>query len=139
MIVDASVGVKWLVPETDCELALALLAGQDLAAPDLFRIEVGHTLGKLYRRGGATLSIVRDAWAELDEMPLLLQPSSGLFTPAFDLSIRLGAAMYDCVYLAMAEAMDDLLVTADGRFARAVQQAGAPGLARRVQLLSELR
>lgn len=139
MIVDASVGVKWLIPEFDCELALTLLARQDLAAPDLLTLEVGHTLGKLYRRGGASASVLRDAWSELGEMPLHLQQSSKLFAPAFELSVRLGAAIYDCVYLAMAEATDDVLVTADERFARTVRQASAPDLGRRVRLLSELR
>lgn len=137
MIVDASVGVKWLIPEFDCGLALALLARPDLAAPDLLRLEVGHTLGKLFRRGGATAAFLRDLWAELGDMPLQLRPTGEFFAPAFDLSIGLGAAIYDCVYLAMAEMRDDVLVTADERFARAVRQAAPPSLARRVRLLSE--
>ena len=138
MIVDASVGVKWLVAEFDRDLALALLGRMDLAAPDLFKLEIGHLLGKLHRRGAASAQFIRDAWAELDELPVRLQPAGELIDQAFDLSARLDAAIYDCVYLAMAESGDDLLVTADERFARAIRQGRDPALARRVRLLREL-
>ena len=138
MIVDASVGVKWLSPEPDDALADGLLERLDLAAPDLFKLEIGHLLGKLHRRGGASAQFIRDAWTELDEMPVRLQPTGELLDQAFDLSGRLGAAIYDCVYLAMAESNDDVLVTADERFARAVRQCRDPGLTGRVRLLGEL-
>ncbi len=138
MIVDASVGVKWLSPEPDDALADGLLERLDLAAPDLFKLEIGHLLGKLHRRGEASARFIRDAWKELDEMPVRLRPTGELLDQAFDLSGHLGAAIYDCVYLALAEAGDDVLVTADERFARTVRQCGDPVLAGRVRLLREL-
>ncbi len=139
MIVDASVGVKWLVTEPDDDLAEVLLGRLDLAAPELLHLEIAHLLGKLRRRGAVSAQFSRNAWAELKEMPVRLQPVQDIFDPAFELSLRLGAAVYDCVYLAMADVADDVLVTADERFARAVRQGGVPDLARRVQLLSEFR
>ncbi len=139
MIVDASVGAKWLISEPDDDLAEDLLTRFDLAAPDLLKLEIAHLLGKLHRRGSVSARFSQDAWAELDEMPVRLQPTGELLGAAFDLSLRLGAAICDCVYLAMAEMTDDVLVTADGRFARSVRQAGSGPLAGRLRLLSELR
>lgn len=137
MIIDASVGAKWLIPEFDRGLALDLLARLDLAAPDLLKLEVGHLLGKRLRRGDMPAQFTRDAWAELRELPVQFRPTGEFLDRAFDLSCRLGAAIYDCVYLALAEAEDDMLVTADERFARAIRQGGDPALAGRVRLLSE--
>ncbi len=137
MIVDASVGVKWLVPELGRDLALALLARLDLAAPDLLKLEIGHLLGKLRRRGEMSPQFIRDAWAEFDELPVQLQPAGHFLDHAFDLSFGLGAAIDDCVYLAMAEASDDVLVTADERFARTVRQSADRTLAARIQLIGE--
>jgi predicted nucleic acid-binding protein len=39
---------------------------------------------------------------------------------ALNLAIELGHPVYDCIYLALAEAMQDELLTADGRLLRAV-------------------
>jgi predicted nucleic acid-binding protein len=139
VIIDASVGVKWLISEADDDLAEALLTRVDLAAPDLLRLEIAHLLGKLHRRGEVSARFSREAWSELDEIPLSLHPTGEFIEVAFDLSLRLGAAVYDCVYLAMAETTDDVVVTADERFARAVRQAGSRELAGRLRTLSELR
>jgi predicted nucleic acid-binding protein len=60
-----------------------------------------------------------------------LRPSAPLAVRAFHLAERLDHPIYDCVYLALAEALDTALVTADGRFATAVGTT-LPG---RVELL----
>ena len=139
MIIDASVGVKWLIAERDDDLADRLLGRLDLTAPDLLHLEVAHLLGKLRRRGAITGQFSRSAWAELKAKPVQLHPMAELLDPAFEFSMRFGAAIYDCVYLAMAESEDDLLITADERFARAIRQSGDAALARRVRLLTEFR
>ena len=139
MIVDASVAVKWLISEPDDDLAEALLARLDLSAPDLLKLEVGHVLGKLYRRGATSGQFTIDAWRALDDLPLQLHPSGELLHLAFDLSVHLGAAIYDCVYLALAQTTEDVFVTADERFARAVRGAAPPRLAARLRLLSDFR
>ena len=139
MIVDASVGVKWVVSEPDDDLADSLLNRLDLAAPDLLKLAIAHLLRKLHRRGSVAAQFTRAAWMELDEMPVRTQPTGDLLDAAFDMSLRLGAAVYDCVYLAMAKTADDILVTADLRFARAVRQSGVRVLSDRLRLLSEFR
>lgn len=50
-----------------------------------------------------------------------LQPSAPLAGSAFELVQELGHRVFDCMYLALAEALDLPLVTADQRFAAAAQ------------------
>ena len=52
IVVDASVAVKWFVPEQDSDKASAILrSDQRLLAPDLIRIEVAATFTRLLRMG----------------------------------------------------------------------------------------
>jgi len=62
LVVDASVAVKWFLPEPDAEPAVALLrAGHRLIAPDLLWIEVASVLWKVVRRGSLTAGPARGA------------------------------------------------------------------------------
>ena len=137
MIVDASVGVKWLVREPGSDVALALLDTHEVAAPDLLKLEVGHVLGKRLRQGQASKAFVADAWRDLQAAEVRFEPFHEHLKSAFALSLELGAALYDCVYLALAEVEDDVLVTSDERFERAARQCGDAGIARRVRLLRD--
>ena len=52
VVPDASVVIKWFVPEADSEAAQALLHGDhDFVAPDLLFAEVANTLWKKTQRG----------------------------------------------------------------------------------------
>ncbi|HEY5409155.1 MAG TPA: type II toxin-antitoxin system VapC family toxin [Caulobacteraceae bacterium] len=137
MIIDASVGVKWLLWEPDRGLAFALLEREEIAAPDLIKLEIGHVLGKRLRRGEISVRFAAEVWRTLNETPVRLEPFRDHLERAFALSLETGTALYDCVYLALAEAEDDVLVTADERFARAIRQARDSDLAARVRLLRE--
>ncbi len=116
MIVDASVAVKWMIDEEGSDLARELLGRVDLIAPTLIHAEVGNAIWKKQRRGEyaghAELTALPDLFATLiqtiDEAPMMAR--------ALDLAIRLDHAVYDCVYLAVAEALDDALITADAKF-----------------------
>ena len=54
LVVDASIAVKWVLPEPDSERARALILRGDLTAPDLLRLEVANALWKQARRGAIT-------------------------------------------------------------------------------------
>ena len=123
MIIDASIVVKWLVEEEDSAQAATLAGRGDLHAPSTLTVEIGHVLTKLARARTISRDEARVAWDDLGGMPLVLLPADRLLRPAFDLSLRLNASYHDCVYLALALAMDDVLVTADGRFVRSVRSA----------------
>lgn len=132
LVVDASVALKWVVRETGSEAATALLH-RVLIAPDLMVAEVGSALTKKVRRGEIGAVQARQG---LEEVRSRLQfvPSEGLHEAAFDLSLALHHAMYDCYYLALAEAHDSRMVTADAVFAGKVRQGALAG---RVHLLGE--
>ena len=52
LVVDASVAVKWFLPEAQSDAARALLgSGHDLIAPELVYAELGIALVKRVRKG----------------------------------------------------------------------------------------
>lgn len=123
MIIDASVALKWLVPEEGSDSARALLTRVDLVGPTLLHIEVANGLRKKARRGelastpdlSALIESVAGFVQTVDETPLLAR--------ALSLALRFDHAVYDCVYLAMAEQIDGELVTADLNFLRKLERS----------------
>lgn len=133
MIVDASVAVKWLFKEDHSDTASALLARPDLMAPSLIHAEVANAIWTKRRRGelmdDSELTMLPDKLASIlqtvDEMPMIQH--------ALTLAFALDHPVYDCVYLALAEALDQELVTADMRFKNKL--SGYPG-GSRVRMLA---
>jgi len=115
MIIDASVGVKWLIPEDDSRKAIDLLQKQLLVVPTLFHVEIGNALWKKLRRNEIALEPVLPFYSGLSD---LVQTVSELAVAprAVEIAAELEHAIYDCIYLALAEDMEDELVTCDLRF-----------------------
>jgi len=131
-VIDASVAVKWYIPEPLFEAAdqyLQLFKKNQaiLWAPDLLIIEVGNVLWKKTRTCEITGA---DARATLHALtaycPLKLLPASELMPAALDLALALGLTIYDSLYLALAIAVRAELVTADSEIVKAEKQS--PGL-----------
>ncbi|WP_353204782.1 type II toxin-antitoxin system VapC family toxin [Sphingomonas sp.] len=117
MIVDASVAFKWLVKEADSDLAIAWVAsGEPLVAPLLILSETGHALSKRVRRGELAAAGADETFSRLPALITLIDDAP-FMGRAFELSVALRHAFYDCVYLAAAEALGDRLLTADEVFA----------------------
>jgi predicted nucleic acid-binding protein len=135
MIVDASVAFKWIVLEADSDVARPLLTRTDLMAPAIINVEIGYVLTKRVRQRSLSQDLARTAWRDLASYPVVLVDDAPLLDTAFGLSLNLGAAFYDCVYLAQAVRDDDVVITADERFIQAVRSA--PGVGRRVKSLAE--
>jgi predicted nucleic acid-binding protein len=117
IVVDASVAVLGLLSDG---AARAVLAAEALHAPHLVDSEVAHVLR---RRTAAGALDPRDAWRALDTWQSLGVTRHGA-TPHLGRiwELRANVSAYDATYVALAEALDCALVTADGRLAR------APGL-----------
>jgi predicted nucleic acid-binding protein len=116
MIVDASVAFKWLVEEPDSDIAISWLSHDSLKAPALIYAEAGNALAKRIRGhelkpGGAAENLQRltRMLTIVDEQPYLGR--------ALDMAVALDHSFYDCLYLAVAEALGDKLLTGDTRFA----------------------
>jgi predicted nucleic acid-binding protein len=117
LIVDASVAIKWFVPEIHSEAAARLLDPRFiLFAPDLIGPELGNTVWKKVRRREITTEEATEILNVFPSMGVEIYPSSVLLTSAFELAVALDRTVYDSLYLALAVAQDGALITADQRF-----------------------
>ena len=132
MIIDASVAFKWLAEEDDSDAAFALLDRYELFAPILLMHEIANGLWKKLRREQIDRSVSFSD--ELNRIPQLVKliDETPHVARALEIGREFGHPIYDCVYLAMAEARSDQLVTADTKFMAKV--AGSPLLNRFVSL-----
>ena len=125
-VLDSSVALKWVLPEPDSAKAIRLRDESkngihELLAPDIFAPEVANGLVSAERQGRIKigesaiflLDVFRTAPAIHATPPLLLRSMA--------LAIATRRAVYDCVYLALAEAEGCELVTADDQFARGLR------------------
>ncbi len=131
IVVDASVMVKWALPEAGYEAAKAL-RHEALAAPELCYAECANALWRRSRLGEFTAEQAVELLRALQAIKLEITPMAQLAFEALTLATSLNHPVYDCFYLAVAVARDCSLVTADTRFHKAV--AGSP-YAGRVRLL----
>jgi predicted nucleic acid-binding protein len=119
-IIDASVGVKWVVDETDTDLARSLSACR-LQAPDLFPIECANILWKKVRLHELTRRNALDCLDLLRRGPIAIVPTRELLADALQLGMDLHHPVHDCIYLVLALREGVPLVTADQRLANAAR------------------
>lgn len=118
IVVDASVAVKWFVPEPGEDAAQQLLAGGELLfAPALIRIEVAGAILRYFREGkikeDKTRSVLAD-WENLLAEGIVRQiDDEQLYPDAIAVSLDCRHALNDCFYLAAAKMLDASVVTAD--------------------------
>lgn len=125
IVVDASVAVKWLVPEEDSDKAEQFLfSPEKLVAPTIIRIEVAAALTRLARMKTLSLDIVstllEDWQHSLHEGTVTLEPTQRDFEAATRLSLKIEHQLQDCLYLAVAKRLKVPLVTADQKFLKKV-------------------
>ena len=121
IVVDASVAVKWLLPETNSDAAQKLLAtGQELTAPSLIRLEVAAAITRKVRMGELSPDAARlgvELWLQsLTDGVLVLMESQADLENAVDLAFSLRHPLQGCLYLALARRLDVALITADPKF-----------------------
>ncbi len=123
-IVDASVAIKWLLPEPGADHAEMLLeSGEQLAAPALIRVEVAAAIARKVRRkeieprdGGTAF----DLWLRcITAGVIALIPDEAHIHLAWKIAMKLNHPLQDCLYLAAAERLEAALVTADRKFVAA--------------------
>ncbi|MHC5034678.1 MAG: type II toxin-antitoxin system VapC family toxin [Planctomycetota bacterium] len=132
-VVDSSVAVKWYVPETNSDAAAALLnESNELVAPDLLPAEFGNALWKKCRRGELTESEVRRIVGALPTVPLQIYSSLTLLEAAVEIALQTARTVYDCLYVALAVAMNATLVTADASLLDGLRESGLACYAKHV-------
>lgn len=120
-VIDASVAVKWFVPEVHSDTAARLLDGTyELIAPDLLLPEFANILWKKVRLGQISSAVGRQIMQEFKAVCLQTYPPDDLLEQAFEIANNLGRTVYDSLYLALAIREQCQLVTADQKFYNAL-------------------
>ena len=114
LVVDASVAFKWfLFEEVHASQAVAVLqGGAALIAPDLLIAEVCNAAWRSARLGRISRAQMEEIAANLSRFFDALVSSTGLAPRAVAIAGQLDHPVY-CLYLALAEAEQTKLVTAD--------------------------
>ena len=128
-VLDASVLVEYLAGRERVQAVRAhILAGAGaLWAPHLVDAEVGHVLRRAVARGEVTPDAADEALFDLARFPLRRAAHVGLLDRAW--ALRENVSFYDALYVALAERLDEPLLTLDARLAT------APGVAAEVVVI----
>ena len=89
------------------------------AAPDLLNAEVLHAINRFERQGEVDTNRASGAVGALGVLPIARYPTSMLVERAW--ALRHNFTTYDAMYVALAEALETRLVTADEHLAKATQ------------------
>lgn len=127
IVLDASAVLELLL-STELGRAIAIRIADPavgLHAPHLVDVEVAQALRRYVQDGELDLGTARAALEDLRSLDLERHAHEPLLDRVWALRENLTA--YDAVYVALAEALDAVLVTCDGRLAR------APGVGKRIE------
>lgn len=123
LVVDASVAIKWFLPEIHSVAAERLLKPTyNLLAPELLVAEVGNVLWKRMRNQELTLPEAQAILKALASLRLNCVSHYVLIAPALEIANHTDRTVYDSLYLALAIRENCRVVTADRRFAQAIQK-----------------
>lgn len=125
-MIDASVAVKWFVPEIHSVDARRLLIESNaLVAPELLLTEVGNILWKKHRAGELEAVEAREILVELRRLPMRIARMAPYIENALALAIKHQRTVYDCIYLALAIHEGGRFVTADRKLSNALVDTDA--------------
>lgn len=127
-VLDSSVALNWVLREGDSERALRLRAAilrraHDALVLDVFPIEAAHALIKAERRGIAAPGHATNLLGVILEVPLDLRSSQVHLPRAMRIASERRVGVYDSLYVALAEAENCEVITADEWLVRALPDA----------------
>ena len=128
IVLDASVAAKWLLPPPNEPLrdeALQLARDYkdglyEVFVPDVFWAEIANFLWKAARLDRCTQVEARSALEVISDYAFQSVSSVSLLRGAFDIATSYDRAVYDCLYVALAQQIGAELITADEKLANAV-------------------
>jgi predicted nucleic acid-binding protein len=125
-VLDASVALKWVITEADSPKALHLRDDYrnllvELLAPDVFPVEIAHALTRAERRGLINPPQSMRLLADILSTPLPLHACRPLLPRAVAISSAMRCGVYDCLYVALAEAEGCEFITADDKLVKNLQ------------------
>ena len=136
LVVDASVVIKWALPEVLGEAALRLLAeSESFIAPDFLFAETANAIRKTVRRGEISAEAGLLLIAEIDTVEIEPVSCRNLASQAYEIAVTHGRSVYDSMYVALAMQRNTRLITADDRLFNAL--ANVPKIAPHIQSLRD--
>ncbi len=133
-MVDASVAIKWLLPEAYSDECLALLdRGEPIIVPDFLIAQVGAGLAKRVRTGDLKPAWTEQAMATLLRLPLVHVSTTELAIEAVGLAAHGKRQFHDAAYLALAVREGVPLITADWRWYAVVNTGPLKGFVKFVR------
>jgi predicted nucleic acid-binding protein len=133
-VVDASVVVKWFVPEIHSDAARRLLVlPHEYVAPDLLFAETANTIWKKIRRGELTAEEGPQLVADIGRIAVDTVSCRALAEDAHALANATRRTVYDSMYVALAVRLKTRSITADDRLEAALKKI--PAVAEHIQLV----
>jgi predicted nucleic acid-binding protein len=127
VVVDASVAVKWVLPEEHSAAAARLLdEDYELLAPDLIWAEAGNVFWKKFRRSELLAEEGHSLLRDLRRYPIQILSSEELLAIAWEIASAHARSFYDSLYLALAADRSCPLVTADRKLYNALSGGSSP-------------
>ncbi len=129
-VLDASVLIQAYVREADSARVRTLLLSLKSPQPDQLHIpefcllECANILWKHVRFSGMSVFQARRSIDEMRALPLSVYPASRLLPRALMIGLDHQIAVYDSLYIALAEIMGHPLITADERQAKTATALG---------------
>jgi predicted nucleic acid-binding protein len=135
-VVDASLLIKWFVPEIHSEAARRWLgASHDYVAPDLLFAEAGNVVWKKVQRKELDPDEGRQLVEDLADVAVEAVATRGLLQDALALALAVGITVYDALYLTLAVRLETQVITGDDRVVGRI--AKFPLLERHVRRLQD--
>jgi predicted nucleic acid-binding protein len=124
-VVDASVAAKLLFTEALSDAAeAAMRSARSVIAPDLLFIELASIAAKRVRQGTSPPDVAARAMEMVDDLLDESVALGALAKRAFEIASEHGVSAYDGAYLALAEARELRVLTADLRLVRRASEQG---------------
>lgn len=125
LVVDTSVAVKFYLPEEFMEEARRLRDTVDdglveMIAPNTIQPEFWNALWQKRRREELSPEEARSIWEEFAEDPIALYKPEDLMPRAIEVADT-GVIIYDALFIALAEATNTVVTTADDRLLRTLK------------------
>lgn len=121
-VLDASVGIKWFLPENLSQHAHILLEKEKgFEIPDLFLIEMDSIIAKRVRNGSLNVIRAGEIASTLRDISFMTTEYQSVNSVAFRIATAYYVSLYDAIYIAVAVIKDKKMVTADKKLVRAVE------------------
>ena len=122
IVIDASVLIKWYIPEIHSFDAELLVGDQfEIHAPELIIPEFGNILWKKCRLGELSIDESQTIADEMLKDDVTFHSHPSLLRPSLKQANATGQTVQDWTYMALALALEAAFVTADRRFFLAVR------------------